>query len=70
LEGALKEVDENIKSLKQEQASLTGKFAEKPEGDELKNLNARRNDIRAELGSLKERRTMLLAQKRKQEGID
>lgn len=70
METALKDVDEKIQSLKKEQADLSKSLAQKPEGDELRKLNARRNDIRSELGALKERRTMLLAEKRKQEGVE
>ncbi|TMW59495.1 hypothetical protein Poli38472_004564 [Pythium oligandrum] len=70
LETALKEVDEKIQSLKDEQASLTKKLAAKPDPNELRTLNFRRNDIRSELGALKERRTMLVAEKRKQDGSD
>ncbi|GLE06151.1 hypothetical protein PINS_up015362 [Pythium insidiosum] len=70
LESALKDVDEKIQHLKDEQAALTKKLAQGPDGDELRQLNARRNDIRSELGALKERRTMLVAEKRKQEGTD
>ncbi|KUF94575.1 hypothetical protein AM588_10005410 [Phytophthora nicotianae] len=63
----VKRVDAKIKTLKEEQASLSKSLAQKPEGDALRKINARRNDIRSELGALKERRTMLLAEKRKQE---
>ncbi|UIZ24009.1 hypothetical protein KXD40_008206 [Peronospora effusa] len=70
METALSEVDAKIKTLKEEQASLSKSLALKPEGDALRKINARRNDIRSELGALKERRTMLLAEKRKQEGVE
>ncbi|CEG37697.1 uncharacterized protein PHALS_05756 [Plasmopara halstedii] len=70
METALSEVDAKIKTLKEEQASLSKSLAQKPEGDALRKINARRNDIRSELGALKERRTMLLAEKRKQEGVE
>eukprot|EP00644_Phytophthora_capsici_P016761 jgi/Phyca11/122091/e_gw1.47.268.1 len=70
METALSEVDEKIKTLKEEQASVSKSLAQKPEGDALRKINARRNDIRSELGALKERRTMLLAEKRKQEGVE
>ncbi|GMF14847.1 unnamed protein product [Phytophthora fragariaefolia] len=67
---ALSDVDAKIKKLKEEQASVSKSLAQKPEGDALRKINARRNDIRSELGALKERRTMLLAEKRKQEGVE
>ncbi|CAH0479135.1 unnamed protein product [Peronospora belbahrii] len=70
METALSEVDAKIKTLKEEQALLSKSLAQKPEGDALRKINARRNDIRSELGALKERRTMLLAEKRKQEGVE
>ncbi|CAI5743514.1 unnamed protein product [Peronospora destructor] len=70
METALSEVDAKIKTLKEEQALLSKSLAQKPEGDPLRKINARRNDIRSELGALKERRTMLLAEKRKQEGVE
>lgn len=70
METALSEVDAKIKTLKEEQASVSKSLAQKPEGDALRKINARRNDIRSELGALKERRTMLLAEKRKQEGVE
>ncbi|RLN47096.1 hypothetical protein BBJ29_002507 [Phytophthora kernoviae] len=70
METALSEVDAKIKTLKDEQAAVSKSLAQKPEGDELRKINARRNDIRSELGALKERRTMLLAEKRKQEGVE
>ncbi|KAJ0405794.1 hypothetical protein P43SY_003644 [Pythium insidiosum] len=47
LETALKDVDEKIQHLKDEQAALTKKLAQQPDGDELRQLNARRNDIPA-----------------------
>ncbi|KAL4117191.1 hypothetical protein PRIC2_012637 [Phytophthora ramorum] len=70
METALSEVDAKIKTLKEEQASVSKSLAQKPEGDALRKINARRNDIRSELGALKERRTMLHAEKRKQEGVE
>ncbi|TDH74021.1 hypothetical protein CCR75_009427 [Bremia lactucae] len=70
METALSEVDAKIKTLKEEQALVSKSLAQKPEGDALRKINARRNDIRSELGALKERRTMLLAEKRKQEGVE
>ncbi|KAG6622177.1 uncharacterized protein IUM83_09872 [Phytophthora cinnamomi] len=70
METALSDVDAKIKKLKEEQASVSKSLAQKPEGDALRKINARRNDIRSELGALKERRTMLLAEKRKQEGVE
>ncbi|GMF21607.1 unnamed protein product [Phytophthora lilii] len=70
METALSEVDAKIKKLKEEQAAVSKSLAQKPEGDALRKINARRNDIRSELGALKERRTMLLAEKRKQEGVE
>lgn len=70
LEAALKEVDGKLQHLKEEQAALTKSLAQKPEGEELRKLNQRRSDIRSEMGALKERRTMLLAEKRKQEGSE
>ncbi|KAF4041022.1 hypothetical protein GN244_ATG06747 [Phytophthora infestans] len=70
METALSEVDAKIKTLKEEQASVSKSLGQKPEGDALRKINARRNDIRSELGALKERRTMLLAEKRKQEGVE
>ncbi|POM72705.1 Hypothetical protein PHPALM_10544 [Phytophthora palmivora] len=70
METALSEVDAKIKALKEEQAAVSKSLAQKPEGDALRKINARRNDIRSELGALKERRTMLLAEKRKQEGVE
>lgn len=70
METALSDVDHKLQSLKKEQADLSKRLAQRPEGEELRKLNARRNDIRSELGALKERRTMLLAEKRKQEGVE
>jgi predicted nucleic acid-binding Zn-ribbon protein len=70
METAMQEVDGKIKKLKEEQAALSKSLAQKPEGDALRKLNARRNDIRSELGALKERRTMLQAEKRKQDGVE
>ena len=70
METALSEVDAKISTLKKEQASLSKSLAQKPEGDALRKINARRNDIRSEIGALKERRTMLLAEKRKQDGVE
>uniref|UniRef100_A0AAV1VBE8 Uncharacterized protein n=1 Tax=Peronospora matthiolae TaxID=2874970 RepID=A0AAV1VBE8_9STRA len=70
METALSEVDAKISTLKEEQASLSKSLAQKPEGDALRKINARRNDIRSEIGALKERRTMLLAEKRKQDGVE
>lgn len=66
----MQEVEGKIKKLKEEQAALSKSLAQKPEGEELRKINARRNDIRSELGALKERRTMLLAEKRKQDGVE
>ncbi len=63
-------MDEKIQAMKEEQGALTKQLAQKPDGEELRKLNVRRNDIRSELGALKERRTMLMAEKRKQEGTD
>lgn len=70
LENALKDVDTKIQALKEEQGALIKQLAQKPDGEELRKLNTRRNDIGRELGALKERRTMLLAEKRKQDGTD
>ncbi|KAI9909403.1 hypothetical protein PsorP6_014736 [Peronosclerospora sorghi] len=70
METALSDVDAKIKKLKGEQASLSKSLAQNPEGDTLRTINARRNAIRTELGALKERRTMLLAEKRKQDGVE
>jgi hypothetical protein len=70
LETALKESDEKLQKLKEEQVALTKQLSQQPDADVLRQLNARRNDIRSEIGALRERRAVLLAEKRKQEGTD
>ncbi|OQR94566.1 hypothetical protein THRCLA_08146 [Thraustotheca clavata] len=61
LEATLHEIDAKLESLKQEQASLLKAYANKPEGDLLKQLNNRRSEIRNEVSMLKGRRAELVS---------
>ncbi|CCI48799.1 unnamed protein product [Albugo candida] len=70
MEAALKDVEEQIRNLKSEQAALAKRLSQKAGNDDMRQLNTKRNAIRSELGALKERRTLLLAEKRKLENTE